>query len=63
MIKTTLLLAGCATTERQLMPTPAMYRLPGDQPVFNLPGDAKPNPDVDLLYITDRAPKSADCAV
>lgn len=50
------LLAGCATTGRPLMPTPTLYRLPGGQPVFDLPQGARPSPDLDLLFITNRAP-------
>ncbi len=58
LFSTALLLTGCATTERPLMPTPALYQQPGGQPVFNLARDARPSPDVDLLYITDRAPET-----
>lgn len=53
-----LVITGCATQARHLMPTPSIYRLPGGQPVFNLPEDARPSPDLDLLYITDRAPET-----
>ena len=52
-------LAGCATSARQLMPTPILYQQPGGQPVFELPKEARRNPDLDLLFITDRAPQSA----
>jgi hypothetical protein len=52
-------LAGCATSARQLMPTPTLYQQPGGQPVFELPKEARRNPDLDLLFITDRAPQSA----
>ncbi len=51
-----LLASGCATGPRQLMPTPAMYQLPGGRPVFDRaaqPGQPR-DPDLDLLYITDR---------
>jgi esterase/lipase superfamily enzyme len=51
-----LLIAGCATSARQLMPTPILYQLPGGQPVFDLPEEAGQSPDIDLLFITDRAP-------
>jgi len=54
-----LLITGCATTERQLMPTPALYRAPGGEPVFDLPAGSRPSPDVDLLYITDRGPETS----
>ena len=50
-----LLLGGCATGARPLMPTPVLYLAPGGQPVFD-PAQAVPTtPDVDLLFITDRA--------
>lgn len=52
-------LAGCATSARQLMPTPILYQQPGGQPVFELPKEARRNPDLDLLFITDRAPQTA----
>ncbi len=48
------LLGGCATGARQLMPTPTLYQQPGGQPVFDL-GQSPQGPDVDLLYVTDRA--------
>ena len=51
-------LAVCATSARQLMPTPTLYQLPGGQPVFALPKEARHNPDLDLLFITDRGPQS-----
>ena len=54
------LIGGCATTERQLMPTPTLYQYPGGQPVFDraVEADQGPgqSPDLDLLFITDRAP-------
>ena len=54
------LLVGCATSARQLMPTPALYQLPGGQPVFDQAKQTKqsPTPDLDLLFITDRAPET-----
>jgi esterase/lipase superfamily enzyme len=58
------LLAGCATSARQLMPTPVLYRLPGGQPVFDPAKEVRRSPDLDLLFITDRAPQTeADAAV
>ncbi len=51
-----LLLGGCATGARQLMPTPTIYQLPGGQPIFDRPQETRQNPDLDLLFITDRAP-------
>ena len=54
-----LLLAGCATQPRQLMPTPVLYQAPNGEPVLTLPADARgSSTDVDLLFITDRAPES-----
>ncbi|MCG6941288.1 MAG: alpha/beta hydrolase [Thiohalocapsa sp.] len=50
-----LLLAGCATQPRQLMPTPVVYQEPGGEPVLTLPAKMRSaSTDVDLLYITDR---------
>ncbi len=51
-----LLLAGCATSARQLMPTPTLYQLPGGQPVFDRVDETRQTTDLDLLFITDRAP-------
>ena len=51
-----LLVGGCATSARQLMPTPILYQLPGGQPVFGRVDEARQSPDLDLLFITDRAP-------
>ncbi len=51
-----LLAGGCATSARQLMPTPILYQLPGGQPVFDRVDKARQSPDLDLLFITDRAP-------
>ena len=53
------LLGGCATGARQLMPTPTLYQLPGGQPVFDQAKEVGQRPDLDLLYITDRAPQTA----
>jgi len=56
-----LLLGGCATSARQLMPTPTLYQLPGGQPVFDRSQKTLQSPDLDLLFITDRAlPTSAE---
>ncbi len=60
-----LLLAGCASSARQLMPTPILYQAPGGQPLFD-PAEAEQqrrDPDIDLLFITDRArPTAAELA-
>ncbi|MBK1700017.1 alpha/beta hydrolase [Thiococcus pfennigii] len=53
-----LLLLGCASQPRELMPTPALYQSPGGVPLFDLPREARPKPALDLLYVTDRAPES-----
>jgi esterase/lipase superfamily enzyme len=54
-----LLAAGCATPPRQLMPTPVVYLEPDGQPVLSLPAEARgATTDVNLLYITDRAPET-----
>jgi esterase/lipase superfamily enzyme len=55
-----LLLGGCATSARQLMPTPTLYQLPGGQPVYDRAKQTQlsPTPDLDLLFITDRAPET-----
>ena len=57
----TLIIGGCATSARQLMPTPALYQLPGGQPVFDRMAETQQrrSPDLDLLFITDRAPPTA----
>jgi esterase/lipase superfamily enzyme len=52
-----MLLGGCATSARQLMPTPTLYQQPGGQPVFDL-GQSPQGPDVDLLFVTDRAART-----
>ena len=54
-----LLIGGCATSARQLMPTPILYQLPDGQPVFGRVDEARQSPDLDLLFITDRAPPTS----
>jgi esterase/lipase superfamily enzyme len=54
-----LLVGGCATEARQLMPTPILYQLPDGQPVFEGAETSRQTPDIDLLFITDRAPPTA----
>lgn len=53
-IATMLLVAGCASQPRQLMPTPTIYQQPNGDVVFSRPAEARSSTDVDLLYITDR---------
>jgi esterase/lipase superfamily enzyme len=52
-----LLLGGCASGPRELMPTPLLYRAPGGLPVFERPVSG--STEVDLVYITDRGPPDA----
>jgi esterase/lipase superfamily enzyme len=54
----TVLLVGCASNVRLLMPTPAMYLASGGQPVFDQAAVERLRPEVDLLYLTDRAPQT-----
>ncbi len=59
LVVTLALTTGCASTPRQLMPTPVVYQEPGGEPVLTLPAELRgASTDVDLLYITDRAPES-----
>lgn len=54
-----LLAVGCASKPRQLMPTPVVYQQPGGEPVVTLPAEVRSaSTDVDLLYLTDRAPQA-----
>jgi len=55
-----LLIGGCATGPRQLMPTPTLYQLPGGHPVFGQAQKPLDGPDLDLLFITDRAPETEE---
>jgi esterase/lipase superfamily enzyme len=57
----TLMFGGCATGPRHLMPTPTIYQLPDGRPVFDRAAvtPQRRSPDLDLLYITDRAPPTA----
>lgn len=50
--------SGCASTARELMPTPVVYQQPGGKPLFNPEVAAARQPDIDLLFITDRAPST-----
>ncbi len=59
ILATVVVLAGCATQGRKLMPTPSLYRAPGAPSVFDPRKDTRPSTDLDLLYITDRAPETA----
>jgi esterase/lipase superfamily enzyme len=58
-LATAVLVAGCASKPRQLMPTPVLYKEPSAVAVFEQPLEERgPSTDVDLLYITDRGPET-----
>jgi len=46
---TGLLLAGCATIDRALMPTPSVHQVPGGRPAFELAAATDQNPNLELL--------------
>jgi esterase/lipase superfamily enzyme len=50
------LVGGCATTH-PLMPTPALYRGAEATPLFTKVPSSRQTSAIDLLYITDRAPR------
>lgn len=50
------LLGGCASRVRELMPTPHLFHLPTARSMFQQVPPARRAMDIDLLYITDRAP-------
>jgi esterase/lipase superfamily enzyme len=52
------LLTGCAT-ERSLMPTPLLYQDLSPRIFLRELPPERQRPDIDLLYITDRAPETA----
>ena len=52
----TLLLVGCSSTPK-LMPTPNIYADGGSYPELSVPPALKSN-EVDLLFVTDRAPET-----
>lgn len=55
---TLLLVGGCATKPRELMPTPLVYQETGGPPLFER--RVAESPSVDLLYITDRGEPAAE---
>lgn len=59
MASALLTLAGCASSGHPLMPTPLLYQSPGGQSVFRPAVQAGGTPNLDLLYITDRARETA----
>ena len=52
------LLAGCAS-KTPMMPAPAVYTPPQAKPLFTARQASPRTPDIELVYITDRAPRSA----
>jgi esterase/lipase superfamily enzyme len=50
-----LILTGCAT-DHKLMPTPALYTGANAKPLFSDASIGRQRPELDLLFITDRAP-------
>lgn len=52
------LLAGCSTPPRTLMPTPLLYRGAEGAALFPNTVDSRRQSPVDLLYITNRAPET-----
>lgn len=52
-----ILIAGCATPAREMMPTPTLYQLPDGHAVFGPAAlaEERRSSHLDLLYITDRA--------
>ena len=53
---------GCATKVRQLMPTPVTFDRPAARIIFEQVPPERRTDDIDLLYITDRAPDTSDDA-
>jgi hypothetical protein len=59
LLAAALLIAGCVSKPRQLMPTPVLYQEPSSAPVVAQPEEDRfGSTDVDLLYITDRGPET-----
>ncbi|RKT47536.1 alpha/beta hydrolase [Thiocapsa rosea] len=52
---TVAVISGCATKPRQLMPTPLVYQEPNGQVLFEKIAASQQRPEVDLLFITNRA--------
>ena len=56
LLSAVILIAGCASKPRQLMPTPLLYQAPGSiSAVVKHEESRGSSTDVDLLYITNRA--------
>jgi esterase/lipase superfamily enzyme len=60
LLSLVILVGGCATPARSLMPTPTLYLAPAGEPVFASTHPSPDSPDLEVLYITDRAPPSAE---
>jgi hypothetical protein len=59
LLATALVVAGCASKPRQLMPTPVIYQEPSALRLFEQPRPERgTSTGVDLLYITDRGPET-----
>ena len=59
LLAAVLLIFGCATKPRQLMPTPVLYQEPAAVALFEQPAEEPgASTDVDLFYITDRGPET-----
>jgi esterase/lipase superfamily enzyme len=59
VITVALLVAGCASKPRQLMPTPLLYQQPSTIPAVVRAVQAQgSSTGVDLLYVTDRGPET-----
>lgn len=53
-----MVLGGCSTPPRTLMPTPLLYQDPAGPTPFSQTVAGRRQPTVDLLYVTDRAPET-----
>ncbi len=53
-----LLLGGCASGF-PLMPTPTVYTGAAAKPLFTAPAKSRTSSEIELLYVTDRAPRGA----
>nr|WP_242518155.1 alpha/beta hydrolase [Thiorhodovibrio winogradskyi] len=60
LLSLVILVSGCATPARSLMPTPTLYLAPEGEPVFASSNPSPDSPDLEVLYITDRARPSAE---
>jgi esterase/lipase superfamily enzyme len=59
LLTAAILVTGCASKPRQLMPTPVIYQEPSPIPAVVQAEEARTDStDVDLLFITDRAPET-----